>query len=153
LRIIVFALALIFFGHFFNIILIVGNLQKKLMIILSLAAVVNISLNYFFIPRFSYIASAWISVLTEFIVVLLTAILVFTKVKYFPKIEKPGASFGRSSNGSLFGGFFKNINFFVLILSSAILYLVLIWLFDVVKTSELVSLISKKGIQEYEELP
>jgi O-antigen/teichoic acid export membrane protein len=51
LRILVFALAFIFFGHFFNIILIVGNLQKKLMLVLSVAAVINISLNFFLIPK------------------------------------------------------------------------------------------------------
>lgn len=153
LRILVFALALIFFGHFFNIILIVGNLQKKLMIILSFAAVVNISLNYFFIPRFSYLASAWASVLTELIVVFLTAIMVFVKIKYFPRVEK---FWGLLLAGALMGGFltiFKNLNFFVLIISSAALYFVLIWIFGVIKNSEITSLISKKGIQEYERLP
>lgn len=152
LRILVFALALIFFGHFFNIILIVGNLQKKLMLILSLAAVVNISLNYFFIPKFSYLASAWTSVLTELIVVIFTAIMVFIKIKYFPRVEK---IWGLLLAGILMGVFlavFRNLNFFVLILSSTAIYFVFIWIFDVVKTSEIISLISKKGIQEYEEL-
>jgi len=153
LRILVFALALIFFGHFFNILLIVGNLQKKLMIILSLAAVVNISLNYFFIPQFSYLASAWASVLTELIVVFFTAIMVFTKIKYFPKIEKFWGLLLAGLLMALFLTAFKNINFFLLIVSSATLYFIFIWIFDVVKTSEILSLISKRGIQEYEELP
>lgn len=153
LRILVFALAFIFFGQFFNTILIVGNLQRKLMVVLSLAAVVNISLNYFLIPRFSYLASAWTSVITEFVVVLFTFLMVFMKIKYLPKIEK---FWGLILAGALMATFlavFKEINFFVLILSSAALYFVFIWIFNVVQTSEIISLISKKGIQEYEELP
>lgn len=123
------------------------------MLVLSLAAVVNISLNYFFIPKFSYLASAWISVITELIVVVFTAAMVFFKTKYFPRVEK---AWGLILAGILMGAFlavFKSINFFVLILISASLYFVLIWIFDVVKTSEILSLISKKEIQKYDELP
>ncbi len=150
LRILVFALALIFFGHFFNIILIVGNLQKKLMLILSLAAVVNISLNYFYIPKFSYLASAWASVITELVVVFFTALMVFMRIKYFPKIEKFSELLLAGILMSLFLFIFKDVNFFVLILSSSILYFIFIWIFGVVTTSEILSLISKKGIQKYE---
>lgn len=153
LRILIFALAFIFFGNFFNIILVVGNLQKKLMLVLILAAAVNISLNYFFIPKFSFIASAWVSVITEFIVVLFTALVVFVKIKYFPKIEKLGRLLLAGLLMGVFLAVFRNMNFFVLILGSALLYFVLIWLLNVIKTSEILSLISKKGIQEYEEIP
>jgi O-antigen/teichoic acid export membrane protein len=123
------------------------------MLILVLAAVVNISLNYFFIPKFSYVASAWASVVTELVVVFFTAIMVFVKIKYFPKIEKFWGLLLAGFLMSLFLAVFKNINFFLLILSSATLYFIFIWIFDVVKTSEILSLISKRGIQEYEELP
>lgn len=153
LRILVFALALIFFGHFFDIILIAGNLQKKLMAILILAAIVNISLNYLFIPQFSYLASAWASIATELIVVIFTGTLVFIKLKYFPKMEKIWGLFFAGLFMWLFLVVFKNINFFILLFSSATIYFVFLWVFKVIKTSEILSLISKKGIQEYEELP
>jgi O-antigen/teichoic acid export membrane protein len=153
LRILVFALAFIFFGHFFNIILIVGNLQKKLMSVLLIAALINLSLNYFFIPRFSYIASAWVSVLTEFSVVVFTATLVFQKIKYFPKREKVGRAILAGLAMSVFLFVFKGQSFFLLAFGSTLVYFVFLWLLKVVRTEEILSLISKKGVEEYEELP
>src|SRR5690606_20116679 len=113
----------------------------------------NISLNYFFIPKYSFMASAWVSVITEFLVAVFTAVLVFIKIKYFPKVEKFGRLLLAGFLMAVFLTVFKELNFFVLILGSSVLYLILIWLFNVVKTSEVLSLISKKGIQEYEKTP
>ncbi|MCX6763623.1 MAG: flippase [Candidatus Moranbacteria bacterium] len=153
LRIIMFSLAFIFFGNFFNTILIVGNLQKKLMFVLALAAIINISLNLIFIPRFSYTAAAYVSVITEMAVVALTAYLVIKKIKYIPKLEKiPGVLMG----GLFMAAFlyvFREFNFFFLALGSAAVYFLLLWAFRVIQTSEIISLISKKGVEEYETLP
>ena len=152
LRILVFALACIFFGQFFNTILIVGNLQKKLMWSLSLAAIVNVGLNLIFIPKFSYIAAAYTSVITELIVVILTAGMVARKLKYIPKMEK--------LSGVVFAGalmavclyLFKEWNFFILGVMSCVVYFIALWFFKTIKLSEITSLISKKGVQEYDEL-
>jgi O-antigen/teichoic acid export membrane protein len=153
LRILIVALAFIFFGHFFNTILIVGNLQKKLMSVLIVAASINLSLNYLFIPRFSYMASAWSSVITEFTVVFLTAWLVFKNIKYYPRFEKFGGIILAGLIMSLFLFVLKELNFFLLVLGSSLVYFFFIWIFGAVQTSEITSIISKKGVEEYEELP
>jgi len=153
LRIIVFSLAFIFFGNFFNTILIVGNLQKKLMLVLGLAAIINIVANVIFIPKFSYVAAAYVSVVTEMAVVVLTAYLVVRKIKYVPKIEKiPGIIMGALFMAA-FLLVFKGFNFFFLALGSAATYFLFLWAFKVIKTSEIMSLISKKGVEEYEPIP
>jgi O-antigen/teichoic acid export membrane protein len=144
LRILIFALALIFFGQFFNTILIIGNLQKKLMWVLGIAAIFNIVANILFIPKYSYIASSYISVATELLVVLLTGGLVIYKIRYIPKID----GFMRIIMASiLMAGFlyyFNTWNFFILILGSILCYFIFLWLFKAVKTEEWLSLVSKK---------
>ena len=152
LRVLVFALALIFFGQFFNTILIVGNLQKKLMWILSFAALINVCLNFILIPKFSYMGSAYVSVITEFVVVLLTAYMVVKKLNYVPLTEGFLRIIGAGALMATFLFFFKELNFFVLALVSAILYFIFLWLFKAIEKSEITSIISKKEIQEYEEV-
>jgi len=153
LRILVFALAFIFFGQFFNTILIIGNLQKRLMWALGFAAAVNVVLNLIFIPRFSYVAAAYTSVITEFLVVVVTAYMVAKKVKYVPSSEKLARIMSAGVLMAIFLYIFRELNFFVLALASAAMYFIFLWLFKAIETSEITSLISKKGVQEYEELP
>lgn len=153
LRILVFALAFIFFGNFYNSILIAGNLQKKLMRILILAAVMNIALNLYFIPRFSYFSSAFISVLTELVVVVATATIAARQIKYRPRVEKIGSILAATGVMTIFLALFRDWNFFLVGLSSAAVYFAALWLLKAVKTEELLSLVSKKGVQEYENIP
>ncbi|PIP26408.1 MAG: hypothetical protein CO140_02170 [Candidatus Moranbacteria bacterium CG_4_9_14_3_um_filter_40_7] len=153
LRILIFALALIFFGHFFNAILIVANLQKKLMLVLLAAAAVNISLNFIAIPRFSYLGAAYVSVVTELLVVFLTAYLVIAKVKYYPQVDKLAKILLAGLLMSLFLFVFRGKNFFILASASFLIYFLALWLLRVIKNSEIMSLISRKGVEEYEETP
>lgn len=153
LRILVFALAFIFFGQFFNTILIIGNLQKRLMWTLGIAAIANVTLNLIFIPKFSYLAAAYISVITELIVVVLTAYMVAKKLKYIPSIEKLFRILAAGSIMAVFLYVFQGLNFSLLAIASSAIYFVSLWIFKAIETSEITSLISKKGVQEYEELP
>ncbi len=151
LRILVFALALIFFGNFFNAILIAGNLQKKLMLVLVFAAILNITLNILFIPKFSYLAASYASVLTEMAVVALTFYLTFKNIGYIPKVEKKISIAAAGFIMATLLYFFKDFNFFITALGGAASYFASLWVFRAVKTSEILSLISKKGVEEYEE--
>ena len=153
LRILVFALVLIFFGNLFNTILIVGNQQKKLMFVLAVAAITNVVLNLIFVPKFSYTAAAYVSVITELIVVTLTAYLIMAKIKYYPKLERKGSILLAGVLMAMFLFAFKGYNFFLLALGSTFIYFFSLWALRGIKTSEILSLISRKGVQEYEGLP
>lgn len=150
LRILVFALAMIFFGNFFNAILIAGNLQKKLMLVLSIAAIFNIIANIIFIPIFSYFAAATISVITEIFVVLSSGYLVFRRLGYRPQVEKLGRIFLASGVMAIFLFTLAEKNFYLLGFSSVCVYILALWLFRAVETVEIVSIISKRGVKEYE---
>ncbi len=153
LRVLVFALTAIFFGSFFNNILIAGNRQKKLLYIWSFAAVINIVLNLIFIPKFSYFAAAYVSVLTETVVAGAASYFVIKELKYFPEVEKMGGILFSGIIMAVFLLAFRGHGFFLPALSSALVYFVSLWAFQAVKSSEITSIITKKGVEEYEELP
>jgi len=150
LQILVFALAAIFFGNFFNNILIAGNLQKKLMGIWLLAAVGNIGLNLALIPKFSYTGAAYVSTGTEIFVALLAGYCAWKKLGYAPKPEKIVGIFLAGVLMAVFLFFAQGLNFFLAACVGSAIYFTALWIFDAVKTSEITSLVSKKGVEEYE---
>lgn len=86
LRILAISILGLFYAQYFNTILITANLQKKLLLIFSICAVLNISANIIFIPQYSYLAAGTISSLTELLVPMLAAIMVIKHCHYFPKV-------------------------------------------------------------------
>lgn len=147
LRILVFALMFMFFGHFFNSILLSGNLQKKLMLALAGCAAFNIIANLILIPRYSFVGAAATSVFTEMLVVGITFYLVVKHLNYKPRLD----------NGSkiLFSGlvmagflyFLPNLNFFVLAIGSAAVYFLFLWLTRIITKQELVSVFARSNEQ------
>jgi len=139
LRLLIFALAFIFFGHFFNTILLSANLQGKLMKVLAFCAAFNIGLNLVLIPAYSYTGAAIVSVATELLVVVLTAYLTIRHVKYkfsakgWEKIILSGVAM------SVFLFVFKEYNFFVIAIGSALVYACFLWLSRAITTEELKS--------------
>jgi O-antigen/teichoic acid export membrane protein len=93
LRVLIFALACIFFGNYFNMLLIVSNAQKKLMKALLVIAVLNIAANILVIPQFSYMGAAYTSLFTELCVAITTGILVWRHIQYVPSFEHAGRIF------------------------------------------------------------
>lgn len=151
LRILVFAMMAIFFSNLFNAILIAGNLQKKLMYILASAAVFNVLANLVLIPLFSYVAAAATSFATETFVAIATGYLVFKQLNYFPKVEKIARIL---LSGVIMAGFlflFRASNFYFLGFGSVCVYVIALWLLQAVEATEITSIISKKGVTEYEQ--
>jgi O-antigen/teichoic acid export membrane protein len=151
LRILVFALAAIFFSNFFNAILVAGNLQKKLMLVLSIAAFFNVMANLIFIPIFSYVAAAVISVATEIFVVVAAGYLVFSRLSYLPKAEKVASILFSGVIMASFLFAFRGNNFYFLGFGSVCVYVLAIWILRAVESSEITSIISKKGVSAYEQ--
>lgn len=155
LRILIFALVFIFFGSYFNMLLIVGNAQKKLMQTLIFAAIFNIALNLFLIPRYSYIGSASTALATEALVVFLTALLTFRSIQYIPSMERIFPVF--LSGGVMAGVLFLVAPYSFLLsgfLSLAV-YGGMLWLTKAISGDEIASLFQKgeeQGISESERI-
>lgn len=144
LRIIIFALGFIFFGNLFNNVLIAAKLQKHLLIILTICAIFNLTLNLIFIPRYSFYATATTSVLTEMLVVILTLSLIWRKLKFIPFTEKIIPMLFSGLLMALFLWFFKDQNFFLRLAISPLLYFGSLVALNVISKQEILSLLSKK---------
>lgn len=148
LSVLVFSLACIFFGSYFNMILVVGNAQRQLMQTLILAALFNIALNLFLITRFSYMGAAFASFATEFLVVVLTSWLTRKYVRYRPSFRHSGRIFFSGAAMALALFLLRGYPFYVSGLLSSAVYLSALWWTKAVAASELVSLISNKDSAE-----
>ncbi len=79
LNILIVAVGIIFFGTLFSYVLIALGKQKALLWISAVGAVFNVGANLIFIPRYSYWAAAFTTVLTELLVtVLMMAVIART---------------------------------------------------------------------------
>lgn len=141
LRMLIVALAFIFFGNLFNSILLSANLQSKLMYILSFCAIFNMSLNLILIPKYSYNGAAIVSLMTEFLVVILTAYFVNKYVKY--KLSTKGwvriAFSGMFM--ALFLTFFDDLNFIYAGVGSILVYGLFLWLTRALTIREIKSIL------------
>ncbi len=143
LRVLIFALGFIFFGHFFTMLLVVGNAQKKLMQTLLFVAVFNIGLNMILITNYSYIGAASASVATELLVVLLTGFLVKKHIGYMPSFER----IGRILLSGIFMGtalfLLEPFSFFLAGVVGVGTYAFGLWLTRAVAADEILSLFSR----------
>ncbi len=63
------ATGLIFFGNLLGRAIIALDLQKKAMFAYLFGVILNVVLNFIFIPKYSYMGAAWTTVATEFLIV------------------------------------------------------------------------------------
>jgi O-antigen/teichoic acid export membrane protein len=144
LRILIFALAFIFFGGFFNNILIAANLQKKMLYAFMACATFNVIANLIFIPIFSYTAAAVISTLTEFLVMAAGFYLTLKHVHYLPAINHllritiSGLAMGVLLYVLRFLGFIP------LLFSGILVYIFFLWVTETVTIKEVTALIMSK---------
>jgi len=81
------AVVFIFFSTLSNNLVIAVQLQKKLMIMALVSAVLNVSLNIWLIPKYSYFAAAGVTILTEFTVMVISAWFVWKYIKILPNFR------------------------------------------------------------------
>ena len=143
LRIIIFSIAFIFFGHLFNNILIAAKLQKKLFWALLVAAIFNLTLNLLLIPKYSYIATAYISVATEFLVVLFGILITWRNLKFIPKADGFTSIALSAGLMALYLILFSNLPFSVLVLTCPLVYFGGLIVLGGIKKEELMLLFKK----------
>jgi len=123
LQILIIAVVFSFWSNLFTNSLITFKKQKELIKPYIAATIFNVSANLILIPKFSYLATAIITVLTELIILIYTYIL----VKKLAQINLKLSVFLKCS----FAGFLvlvvtylgKEANFYIMILVSATIYL------------------------------
>lgn len=153
LRILVFSLAAIFFGSFFNAILIAGNLQKRLLIILSSVAVFNIIANIVCIPAYSFAGAALISLATESAVAFATAFLAFHFLGYRPAMEGIVRILFSAFALGAFLFFFSALSFPTLLIGGMLVYFLFLSTTGGITMNEISPLLFRKRSSLEEPLP
>ena len=148
LKFLLLSLIFIFFGNFFNMLLIVGNHQKELMKTLLVVAIINIVANLILIPKFSYIGAAWTSLGTECLVAVLTGFLTYRLLRYKPSFRKIGRVIISSIIMTAVLMLTRALPFVVSGFVSVLAYMVTLWLLQAVSSSEIAGLFSKKSGKE-----
>ena len=144
LQTLIFSLACIFFAQIFNAILLVGNQQKKLMYVLGMCALLNVLVNLFVIPRYSYVGAAFTSVITEFCVMLLSGWLCYKYIQYIPRIREIKKIILSVGVMAVFLYFFSDkMSFFLVVPIAVSLYALGIFLTRAVNRKEIASIFSK----------
>ncbi len=141
LRVLILALACIFFGNYFNMLLIVSNAQKKLMIALLCIALVNVAVNIVIIPMYSYMGAAYTSLLTEFLVAVVSGTLVYRHIRYIPSFEHIGRILLAGAIMGVVLYFLSPNSFFLAAIVSCITYVLALALFKAVSLREIRSIL------------
>jgi len=145
LRIVVFSLAFIFFGMLFGNILVAAKLQKQQLVTLSVCAVFNVSANLIFIPKYSYIATSYVSVATELLVVILSAYVVYRNLNFLPKIKNLGFIILAGIIMTAYIFMLQSFSFFFLLLTGPLIYLAVLVLLKVITKKE-INMLFKKDV-------
>jgi len=143
LRIVIFSLAFIFFGMLFGNILLVAKLQKQQLVALTACAIFNVGANLIFIPRYSYLASSWISVATEFLVVALSAGIAYKHLHFLPKMKNFSFVILAGLIMILYIIILHSWGFILLLLTSPLIYLAILVLLKVITKKEILMLIKR----------
>ncbi len=143
LQILIFAVALSFINALFtNSIVVFGN-QRKLILPYAIATLVNLAFNLLLIPRFSYLAAAVTTVLTEVIIIVTTYLLVNKSVYVGLSLINllKTLIIGLFVSATLY--FFSEFNFIISALAGTVIFMGLLFVFRVVKKDSITLLFKK----------
>lgn len=87
LQILILATAVIFLGTLFSHIIVALNKQKKMIIGYIATAIVALVLYIVFIPKYGMYAAAWITVISETMIAILTYLVVYFTIKWRPGLK------------------------------------------------------------------
>lgn len=145
LKILFFAIAIIFMGGYFGHLIIALGVQKKMNKAYFLCVFLNVIGNLLFIPKYSYIGAAYITLFTEILVLVFAAIIVYKKINWFPNIKNLAGIVISSFGMALFLLLFQNINYEgiigflklgLVVSMGAIIYLVFLILLKIFKIED-----------------
>jgi len=140
LSILMMAVGVIFFGALYSSVLIAINRQKKLTLIYGLGAVVNLGLNFVFIPRYSYNGAALTTLFTELLVTLLMLYFFKQALKFVPSFRSFGSVLPALLLMLAVLVFLKEAPLLWLILLAGAVYFLGLWLFRGITKKELLFL-------------
>lgn len=143
LNILIFATAIIFISHLFYNIIVVINRQKSFIWIFALGAILNIGLNLLLIPRYSYYATAWNTVITELVVALSMAFVIFKGLKYLLSVRLIIKALSASLMMGLIIYFAPAWHLLIILPIGLLVYFIFLYLFKGITREDILIIIKK----------
>lgn len=145
LKILMGALFFVFIGNLLGNAIIALDKQKKMVYIYALGMFISVTFNLIFIPKYSYMATSWATLVTEAAVNSAMFFIIIKELKYWPADGK----FLRALLASLVMGaiIYLNLdwNIFVLMIMGGAIYFVLMFLLKGITREEIKLLLFKKA--------
>lgn len=143
LRILSFAVGLIFLGSLFGNSIIALNRQKVGAWIYFGGMIFNIVTNLIFIPKYRYLGAAGTTVATEFLVTFLMIVLIYKTIHYFPSFRIVFKALIGGIAMGVFIWFFRGWNLFLLVGLGIAIYFGVLYFIKGIKKEEILLLIKK----------
>lgn len=143
LRILSFAIGLIFLGNLFGNSIIILSKQKIGAWIYLGGMIFNIATNLIFIPKYRYLGAAGTTVATEFLVTLLMIFLIYKTIHYFPSFKIVFKALISGIAMGVFIWFFREWNLFLLAGLGVAIYFGVLYFIKGIKKEEIALLIGK----------
>lgn len=129
LKYLIFAVLIIFYGTIMGNFIVAANLQKKLVWVYISSVAFNIVGNLFLIPRYSYIGSSAMTIITELLVCGLAYVIIYRNLKLVPKFQVFLKSLLAAMIMSAFLYYFQNANLILLVIFGITSYGWLLYMF------------------------
>ncbi len=152
LKILIFAVAAIFLGTIFSHAIIALDKQKKMIKFYAFTSLSSLLAYLFFIPRFSYLGAAAVTIYSEVLIACFSAYCVYKYINFFPNLK---TGFKALLSGIIMGIFLyltKNnyetnlIRLLTLILEASLLYFLSLYILGGIKERELIAIFKKKSL-------
>jgi O-antigen/teichoic acid export membrane protein len=143
LRILSFAVGLIFLGSLFGNSIIALNRQKIGAWIYFGGMIFNIVTNLIFIPKYRYLGAAGTTVATEFLVTFLMMVLIYKTIHYFPSFRIVFKALIGGIAMGVFIWFFRGWNLFLLVGLGITIYFGILYFIKGIRKEEIALLIKK----------
>lgn len=146
LKILILAAVMIFLGNMFAHAVIAIDKQKSIIRAYIFTAITAVSGYFIFIPFFSYYGAAWVTIYSESVIALASALLVWKFTKFIPNMKVFFKSFMASAVMGLAIYsliFFHVYNFWVALCLSPIVYFISLYLFNGIKKQDIAILLNK----------
>jgi O-antigen/teichoic acid export membrane protein len=145
----VLALAYLFicWGYCFGAMIVVLNVQRRLIPYAVTALAVNIGLNLIFVPIFGYAAAAWVTVITEALILYLTVRLVGPQIRFRPQFARVGRATLAAAGMTLGVWLLKEagVPLAGLLAAAVVAYVGLLLLLRALPVGELLTVVRRRG--------
>lgn len=143
LNILIFAAGIIFLGCMLAHGVIALDKQKKIIIAYIFTAVTSVAGYLIFIPRYSYIGAAWVTLYSELAIAAASLYIVWKYSGFLPNLNTLAKSLLASALMALFIYSTQNLNLIIVLFLSAIIYFLALYLLKGIAKEDISSLINK----------